>query len=181
MDGRKIEQGGFSKAWRKRIGANLPRRLTPARRDALTSIIAERIQRWVEIEPEIAPHREKRKRLAAERDKFQAAIERIKAGVAKLSTDPGLGMSRNTAEGALYRVANNALNELAGWNHLWRPEKARPRDFAVQLTKALQEEYRRVCGSLRGFERLLIAIRVEHPTLPELTLGALEKRKQRAH
>jgi hypothetical protein len=201
MDGSKIQRSAFSKKWHRKIGETLPKQLegrvaphgeklkrptTQADRAAFAKWVEESIRRWEEIKPEIAPHREKLKRLAAEADKLQAAlkrIERIKVAVAKLGTDSGTKMSRNTAEGRLHLVADRAasnLSNLTTWNQLWRPETGLPPSFAVQLTKRLQDDFRLFCGHVRGFDGLLTVIRTEHPNLPELTISALEKQKQRA-
>jgi hypothetical protein len=207
----KIEQRGFSKAWRKRIGDTLPKYLagrvaphgeklrrltTPAHRAAFSRFIEERIQNWLETMPEIAPHNKKLKLLAAEADKLagklQAAtkhITRMKVRIGALSTDPEGYRYPSTAEGRLYNVATDSAtallastHALSKWNQIWRIKKARPQAFAVQLTKVLQEEYLLFCGSTRGFKRLLVAINTSKISLvPELTITALEKRKQRKH
>jgi hypothetical protein len=164
---------------RERIADNLPRRLSPGYRNSLALTLIERIQGWCAIEPEIAPYRDKLKRLTRQADKFGEVVTRIKTSVAKLGTDPAIGLHRNNVESHLYMIASRALDEINGWNRVWRPGKARPAAFSVQLTKVLQEEYRLYCGNTRGFSRLLTAIQDEFPRLPPLSVSAIEKRSQR--
>jgi hypothetical protein len=202
MDGSKIERSAFSTAWHRKIGATLPKHLegrviapngksenlkrvtTPADRAMFAKWVEESICRWEKIKPEVAPEREKLKRLAAEADKLHAAVQRIRVRAARLGADPGLATLRHTAEGDLYWVANRTAIELARWNRLWRPKKARPQSFDAGLTLRLQGDYRLFCGHVRGFDRLLTviqAMRHEYPAdFPELISSTLAKRKQRA-
>jgi hypothetical protein len=190
MDGSKIERGAFSKKWHRKIGATLPVHLaggvatTPTHRAAFAKSVEESIHRWETIKPEIAPEREKLKRLFAEADTLRAAIERVKARALKLATKPEIGTNSYTAEGDLYRAADRAAIELDTWDKRWPRPQGRPPIFDAQLTKRLQDDYRLFCGHVRGFDGLLtviLAMRVEYPAdFPELHSSTLAKRKQRA-
>jgi hypothetical protein len=179
---------GFPAAWRKRVAAKLPRNLTPAYRNALISNIAESIQIWFSIAPEVEPHRKKLTWLAAEADRLERTVKRVTANLSKRGADFARGM--HSADGALCSILARAAHDLGGWNRMWRPAKARPQNFSVALSKRLRGDFVLFCGkNARGFKPMLKEIEQAHsllkkyrhlPPLPKLTVSALEKRKHRA-
>jgi hypothetical protein len=193
----KIAALNFPEAWRKRIAAALPRKLNPTHRNGLAVRIAERILIWHAINPEIAPDRANRARLAEEAGELRKAVAQIRKQLEKFKLNPARGP--HSAEGALHSIVSRTTQglthiaqDLEMWNRLWHPSTGgRPAEFRVQLGMALKQEFSFYCGQKsRGFSKLLAALQDRRtqrllrnvPVLPPLkadTAGTTKRRRLR--
>jgi hypothetical protein len=179
----------YPEVWRKRIASALPAKLEPDYRAGLTTRIAELIETWHSIHPQIAPHREKLKKLSGEARRLRAALERLNTGLLDKFGDNGRG--EHCAEGALRGIVGRTVHALTAWNRSWLPSNSRPPEFSVNLVSGLRDEFHTYCGkSARGFAALLNELQREKtqqllekyrgaPKLPSLKTDAMHKRKRR--
>lgn len=178
------------------IDRALPRRPLRLDRKQLIETIAERIETWKSLNPQIKPHAKKLresaaiadglgKALLAAGDKLRALgvegdIERAKAENAALGIDgPRQPLAGRSAALDLYLTVWQALDGLQTWNRLHRGKRGAPRAFGADLTAQLQEICRKQAGlSQYEFDEVLSA--VSHAEgITGLSVDTLRKRKQR--
>ena len=138
------------------IDAALPRRPLRLDRKQLIETIAERIETWKSLNPQIKPHAKKIRTSAAIADGLERAlfvagdklrafgvegdIERAKAENAALGIDgPRQPLAGRSAALDLYLTVWQALDGLQTWNRLHRGKRGAPRAFGADLTAQLQE------------------------------------------
>jgi hypothetical protein len=175
----------------------LPRRALPVERALLVNAIAERVETWKSLDPQIKPHAEKIRALAAVADDLEKAletagrklrelgaevdIERAKAQNAALGIHgPGQPLAGKSPTLDLYLIPWRAIDRVRWWNRVYRRGKGRAPAFSAALSETLRE----VCCELAGlssyeFADLLQALSGQHG-LPKLCVDTLKKRRHRA-
>jgi hypothetical protein len=151
------------------IAAALPGRFNEAQRNMVAARVAERVERWLESASQVDVYREQLKELKQIADSLAIALQKtgatlsrdfniekqikgIKDRNASLGIQPdsfgGQPLAGRSASVDLYLIPWGAIDRLARWNKLYRPSTGRPESFAVELVRAVKDEYDINCAAL---------------------------------
>lgn len=170
------------------IDEALPRRELRVGRQALIDAIAERVETWQELDPQVQPWDERRKSSQALAKKLQEKLQKTINELSRLGVGPDDLQDPETRQPTfqhnpeidLYGVCWDAMTKLRSWERVWSkpPSKRWRRAFSADLTAQLQEICRRA-GLSSNEVSDLVSYLSNTNGLPTLSIDTLRKRKQR--
>jgi hypothetical protein len=122
--------------WRRLVDAGLPSRQLAMDRENLLRAIVDRIGRWFALNPNIGPHAERVRQIAAAFDQLQRATEKVGAAFEEIGVKDAT--EKYQAESEAFTIYTRAVEGLGRWQRLYRPKDSGQDSYGATLVKDLK-------------------------------------------